>query len=474
MRRRSLLVTAGSLLTVSGCLGSDDPHATRTERSPERATDTTTSTDNAATADGTSADDVTLEVTTQRYVVEAPRVQRGAGPVSPDDVVAESDLPAVLRDALVEARSGQFETDSVSEDLLEAIDVFRSVGRVYTFDPYVSLDDTPYEFDPSVPVFTAHLVPDVDDHDPDRTVHYESVEGNDALEDFVGTLTVSTAHDDHSTYRMSVPPESVLEFVEPYDYIEDSAGVGRIETEWVDPGPPYTIDVRELTEVDFYGDPVADGESLPADQREYLESIVASERLAHLLPPGRHQYRSDDPPPTNLRSFSLDGERSTPYVRLEDTIYQFFPDEFRPETVPVTLATEPATSGDGPPRFTLTATVDEGIDDELKISARGGLPAVLGAETESGHVVVRGLEHDPYHWSEREEPPTGRYITNEERARLSPGGSVSATYELPASLSAGTHALWGQFEVFARSAGLDGSSRLWTYPFEVRVTVGGE
>lgn len=251
------------------------------------------------------------------------------------------------------------------------------------------------------------------------------------------------SHDDHSTYRMSVPPESVLEFVETHDYIEDSTGVGRIETERIDPGPPYTIDVRELTEVDLYGEPVADGGSLPADRREFLESIVTSDRLTHLLPPGRHQYRSDDPPPTNLREFSTGGDRPTPYVRLEGDVYQFFHHEFRPERVPVNLATEPATPGDGPPRFTLTATVDDvGVDEKLKISARGDLPAVLGATTESGHVVVRGLEHDAYHWSEREVPPTGRYITNEERARVSPGGSVSATCELPASLSTGTHALW--------------------------------
>ena len=220
-RRDFLAATAGGVSWLAGCGAWGRGPGTDTPRSSPPGTT------GRGTRDESDRIDVALE--TSRYLVRAFEQRPAERAIDREDVVPASDLPDDLRNALRSARDGGYETEAVSEELLAGIDRFRHNGRGYRFEPYVSLDGTPYAFDPTVPVFLARLDLGVDDPDPGRTVGHDDLERfDDPVRDFVRTMAAYTAESPRDEYRVSVVPPSVRAFLDRYEYVRDPEDVGRI------------------------------------------------------------------------------------------------------------------------------------------------------------------------------------------------------------------------------------------------------
>lgn len=469
-RRHFLLLAAGGVSGLAGC------GAWGREASPDAPGSPSPGTTDAGPGDDAGRIEVGVE--TARYLVTAYERTPAHRAIEPDAIVPESHLPDPLRSALESARADGYETDDVSEALLAAVDRFRRHGPGYRFEPYVRLDGTPYAFDPTVPVFVARLEFDVEDADPARAVGYDDLERFDEpVRDFVRTIGAFTAESPRDAYRISVVPPSVRTFLDRYEFVDDPGSVGRIETERVDPGPPYSIELRELTTEDLWGRPVLDGGSLPDDLRRFLAAAAASDRRAPVHPPLRSEHRTDEVPEAYFdRLRSDDGSRLDPYVALDGTVYAFRVRDVDRSKLPAEVSVTAGSSEDRP-SFTVEVVPSEAgpkpdVEGTVEFESRGTLPSVLWVETGADRHLLPSDAYESIRWEPAEEPSAvDRRVRNVARESISPGDELTATYRVPDGVPAGTHRAWGRFDVKWTDAATGRRYPRLAYPFQVVLTV---
>lgn len=490
MRRRALLTTVGcTVVGVAGCTGGTDRTDTPRDESPTE-TDRPTATGGPTTtdADGTetpgepettdtpTADGpdgpIDVEFRQVEYVASAFPVSASRG-IDPDHVVPEDEIPTALRDALLVAREdGRFETDSVSEDVLAAIDEFRG-SHSGTLYPYVELDGSNYEFDHTTPTFVAELADeDLDEYDEDRLLPADErwdVEPEE-VEAFVRTLTASGTHVPRAEYRRSILPDAVAEFIERYDYLEDHQGVSRIRTTVRHEDPPHAIEVTALTEADMWGRPVVDESELEDQLVAFFERVLESEHRAPTLPStDRSLYYADDVPD----SYSDLVEDDAPYVRLDDTVYAFGAGQPVYDGVPVDLSIE---EGDDRREFTVTVSpapenADSAVQDNFTFTGPGALPTVLWVTHDDQRHLLDSPAYERAKWRPRDTSPDGDPLPiNQVLETASPRDEIAATYAVPEALPAETYVSRGLFNI-SWSVPDQTEGRYAAYPFELLITV---
>lgn len=466
-RRHLLMLTAGGLAGTAGCSSLGDPDSSSVS---DPTGNQTPSEPNPPRVD--------VELETAQYLIysyEHPPEDRA---IDPDSIVPESDLPDPLQTALNGALDGGFETDEVSEALLTAIDQFRFHGTSYRFEPYVQLDKTPYAFDPDVPEFVAHLERDIDGADPARTVDHDALEQfEEPVKEFVRTIGAFTPGSPYDEYRVSVLPPAVETFLDQYEYVGDPRGIGRIVTERIDPAPPYTIDLAELTIEDLWGRTVIEEESLDEELLRFLKTAVASERRAPLHHPFRSEHRADRVPETYFDQFERpDGSHRNPYGKLDGTVYEFEITEIERSKLPVDVSVQ-AIPSDNKSTFSVTITPSEAkskpaMRGAADFETRGALPSVLWVETDADRYLLSSDRYDSIKWeSSGGSRNDGEQIRNLDQASLSLNDELSATYRIPDSVPAGTYNVWGGVSVSWRDARTDTQYPKMAYPFQIRTTI---
>lgn len=463
-RRRFLSVAVGALTGVAGCSSDGDPSTVRAPTTVEPTTASPTPTTEHAPR-------LAVSIETSRYLVRSSAQDQEQRAIQPDDITPLGDIADPLRSALETAVEGGLETDEVSEELLAGIDRFRHHGGGYSFDPYFSVNGTPYAFEARVPLFVAELDLDVEAPDPDRTVTQDDLDGlAEPAADFVRTLGAYGTMVARDEYRVSVVPSSVEALLEHYDYLRDPGGVGRIVTERVDPGPPYTIHADELTAEEIWGRPVLRADALPGDLRRFVRTVVTSDRRALVYPASRTEYRTDELPAGYDAHLGPDrGPGSGPYVEQGGTMYAFRVTEVRREHVPLGVAVASA----GPDAFELTVAPSEAgpkpaVDGPVAVASTWSMPGPLWVHAgEDRHrldlveAVIRGPDDE------------ARFVENAETASIPVGGALSATYRVPPAVPPGTYRAWGLVRVDWVAAESGRPSPTWPFPFQVVLTVPG-
>ncbi len=477
MHRRTLLAVASSVLAgVTGCI--TDSGDTEARSVPNASSTDADDSSTAAKTDGPETDDapaasVSVELQTVEYVVKSyqPSPDRG---IDPDDVVHEDDVPAALREALYDARDGGFETDSVSGGMLSGLDEFRSHANG-TLYPYVRLDGTRYEFDPSFPTFVAELGEEtLDDYDADRLLPEDAQSDveSDAVRDFVRALTAQGTHLPRTEYRRSVVPDAVEGFLDEHDYLEDYNGVSRIRTEVRHADPPHTIEIRELTDEDRWGRPVIDESELDDDVLAFFEHALESDHREQVTSsPHRRHYFTDDVPESY---FDVVGERGLPYFRLDGTVYSIAAGSPEYDSVPVSVSVD-----DGAPGREFTVTVspapenaDATVEDSFTLTSRGALPSVLSVTHEGERHLLDSPDYDRSRWRDAPDDPDRDWRANNQVLETAdPGNEFSATYAVPDELPRGTYVSRGEFNI-SWSLPDQTEGEYAGYPFELFITVG--
>ncbi len=469
-RRRYLGLVTGVMAGLAGC-GSNISPKRDTTPSPTPAPVTQSSTPTQTpTPTG-----VTADINLSRYLVRSFCQTLEQRAITPEDITPLTEIEDPLRSALRTAIKDEFRTDSIAEALLVGIDQFRHYGGSYRFHPYISVDGTPYIFDPTVPVFTAHLEGDLEDPDPERTAGPDGIDRfPEPVQQFihtVGAFGVEVARDE---YRISVIPEPLADFLDTYEYVQSPANAGRIVTERIDPGPPYTITAHKLTAEEIWGRPIIGAEELSTDLREFVEAVVASNRRAAMYSPMESEYRTDTIPPAYGSRLSYEhGPGSGPYVTLNGTHYAIRVTEIPREKLPVEVT---ATSV-GERSFSVTVQPSDAgpkpsIEGQVELEARGALPSVLWIQTNSDRYLLESDSNENIRWTDSavSDGPERR-IRNIARTEIPPDGQVAATYRVPADVPAGTYEAWGLVRVQWTKAESGRRYPSFPYPFRVGLSV---
>lgn len=459
MNRRTLLATlGGSFIGFAGCASVTDTAPTPAgNRTPTAGADTDGQPSTETPTETYTS--VSVELRRVEYVVNAFQVAPGRG-INPDDIVPEEEIPNGLLEALHEARDGGFETESISDALLTAIDQFRS-STTGELNPYVELAGTNYEFDPVVPIFVAELQDgSLDDYDEDRLLRADErwdLE-SEAVQTFVRALTADGTHVPRSQYRRSVVPDAVTEFLDEYDYLEDQQGVSRITTTDRHADPPYTITLDELTPEDMWGRPVVEETDLDDELVTFFDRVLDSKHRKPALPsPDRWQYFTDAVP--NAYSDAVEEYESPPYFRLDGAVYSIAVGQPRYDRVPVSVSIEEADASDR--AFTLTASpAPEKLDDEIEgpftFTSRGALPSLLWIVHDGDRFLLN---------SDQDGPPD-----NEALETIHAGDSLSVSCTVPDDLPEGQYVSRGQFglswSIPDQTPGEHG-----LFPFELLITI---
>jgi hypothetical protein len=317
----------------------------------------------------------------------------------------------------------------------------------------------------------ASLDTTVENAEPDRTITHGDLDDlPEPAADFVRTLGAFSTMVARDEYRISVVPPSVEALLNQYEYIRDPADVGRIVTERVDPGPPYTIRASELTADEMWGRPVLAAAELPAELRRLVETVVTSDRRRLVYPDTRTEYRTDDLPPSYGEYLGPDqGSGSGPYVELDGTMYAFRVTEINREHVPLAISAMP----NGAETFELTIAPSEAgskptIDGPVEIESTWAVPGPLWIHADGDRyriervdAVVRDLAAED-----------ASAVEEAEMVPVPADGGLIATYQVPADIPPGTYRVWGLVRVSWVDAESDRPSPpSWPFPFQIVLTV---
>jgi len=360
MHRRTVLAAAGAAaIPLGGCLGTAEEGAT-----------------------------VSVELSPKRYLAGALRPEAAnQREVEPGDVRELAELPEPLRAAIEAAVDGGFERQTVSPDLLRAIDSLR--GRSMTdrvARPYVRVDGRVYVFEPEVPELLVEPGPAATPANESavfdaRDFHERAEEFDPAVGELVQALKYNGPNAPRVPHSRSSVPETVRDFLERYDYLEDARGVFGLEVTWRHTEPPYRIAVREITDEDRYGRRIVDASALSSAVRSFCESAVAASTRRPSPP-----FLPDSVPDAFFETLQPEGSvREDPFVRLDGTVYYVGVTRAEYERVPVDVAVEPRSPGtDDRPGFTVRLSVTDGGDttavaagEPVELFGHAGLPGVL-------------------------------------------------------------------------------------------------
>lgn len=473
-RRQVLGLTASCLVGAAGCSGLQPG-----SRSEQPNQDATASPSPTTSPYGSSRLDV--EVATARYRVFAKEQRLVDRAIEPAEIVPASELSEPFRSALRAAIDGRYRTEDVPEEVLASIDRFRTNSLGYLFRPYVEFDGTAYEFDPEVPEFVAWLDAVDDQPDPAKTVVQEDLVAlDDAVQDLVRTIGVYSTHSPRDEYRISVVPDAVRSFLDEYDYVGDAGGYWRIRTERIDPGPPYTIEVRELTSEDLWGRAVVQDAALSQDLRQFLDAVVTSEKRAPVHHPLRTEHRTETIPDAYFDRFpAVPDDGRDPYANLDGTLYSFRVQEVDRADIPAAVSVTTDPSGNQP-SFTVTITPSEAgpkpaFEGAVRVRSKGALPSVLWIETEDDRQLLPSDVYETVRWHPAEDAhPADRRVRNVARDELARDEEIAATYQVPDAVPAGTHRIWGSFGVSWQDVTRDREVPYVEYPFQIVASVPGQ
>lgn len=357
-RRRFCRVAGAAAITLGGCVGSANDMAT-----------------------------VSVEFRPKRYLAGALRPEAAnQREVEPGDVRDLSDLPEPLRAAVAAAVDDEFERQTVSPDLLEAIDQLRGRSMTDRVErPYVRVDGRVYVFEPKVPEMLVEPGPAATPANESavfdaRDFHERADEFDPAVEALVSALKYNGPNAPRVPHSRSDVPDAVEKFLERYDYVEDTEGVFRIAVTWRHTEPPYRIEVREFTDEDRYDRRIVDAADLSPEVRSFCESVVAAIDRQPSPP-----FLPESIPDEFFEMLQPTGSiRTDPFVRLDGTVYYVGVTRAEYEQVPVDVAIEPhKTPTDDRPGFTVRLSVTDG----------GAATDVVAGEPVElfGHAVVPGV-----------------------------------------------------------------------------------
>jgi hypothetical protein len=451
--RRLLLVSLGAAVTpsVTGCLDSID---------------------NDSTATGDTTAPLSVDPQTVQYLVAISEARKRG--VEANEITPEDEIPEPLRGVLSEARDDGFETNSVSESLLAAIDQFRT-RYSGSLKPYVRLDGVDYEFDPSVPTTVVALTDkESSEYDTERLLG-DTERGrieSDAVTEFVRTLTARGANSARSSYRRSVLPDAVGAFLDEYGYIEDLHGIGRIETTYRNAEPPHTITLRELTNEDRWGEPVVTDTELDDELVAFFEQARASEHRWYTTTPDGPVVDYTDSVPAAYFDL-VDETESVPHIQLGETVYRIAVRQPAYDRIPVTISVDEHDAGAR--EFTILISpapepTETEIEGTITVSADGVLPSILRITTDSDRYLLDSPSYSTVDWASPTDAEADRRPTNEVQDTVTSDDEIAATYTVPEGLSSGTYHSWGEFGV-SWNVPYRGHPVNRVYPFKLQITI---
>ena len=488
MRRRPLLaLIASSAAAVAGCSGNDGEEAThtRTDAPDPGPTPTNSETPEPGPTETETADSTALDVGVEpvEYLVETRRPTTG---ITHGSLVPFDDIPQILQEPLQQAVEGGYETEEVSRELLAAIDTFRTYEYATEFEPYVRIDGTAYEFEPTVPTFVASLPAAteetiVEESDPDRTFTwaFDHEFDSPAVETFVHVVAWrgNSANNRHE-YRRSALPDPVEAFVSQYDYVEDEYGISELETEWRHEDPPYTLEAHELTP-----DMRWDREVLAVSGMEPLLGSTVREVLAspHREPATESQSHhinvSHDLPEQFVETFTESARsEQVPFVQREGDVYEIRVEETTPDLVPVSLSSTVVGDDTGTEAIELSVAVETDgraaiSEPEVRLYSRGATPTVLWIRADGErHLLDSDAYADDMWESAPDDPALDRRLGTSASATITPDSPLTAAYEIPADLPPGTYHSDGLFTV---EWDVSGQLREAAYPFRCTIAIPG-
>lgn len=376
MHRRTVLAAAGAAaLPLGGCIGSAD--------------------DGAA---------VSVEFLPQRFIAGALRPEAAnQREVEPGDVRELAELPEPLRSAIEEAVDGGFERQTVSADLLRAIDRLRGRSMTDRVErPYVRVDGRVYVFEPKVPEVLVEPGPAATPANESavfdaRDFHERADEFDPAVADLVGALKYNGPNAPRVPHSRSYVPDAVENFLDRYDYLEDAEGVFRIDVTWRHTEPPYRIEVREFTDEDRYNRRIVDAADLTPEVRAFCESVVAASNRRPSPP-----FLPESVPDGFFETLQPTGTiRKDPFVRLDGTVYYVGVTRAEYERVPVDVAVEPRSPGDGDrPGFTVRLSVTDGgaatdvvPGEPVDLFGHAGIPGLLWIEHDGEFHILNSEDY---------------------------------------------------------------------------------
>jgi len=487
VRRRTLLALAGSAIAgLAGCAGDSDSGST--DGTPTETPDgTPTATpDESADADspagGVSAG---VALSTAPYLAGAVPVDEVEYQREENTPQPRSEFPATFADAVREAqdRGGELVIEDPAEELLTALDrITKPRTNIRWSEPVVRLEGAAYVVEPKLPVLEVRLDEErLEEADPDRTVSYEDEFDHEAVESLVETIAWNgTPETARGSFKRSLVPDEVGAFLDSYEYVEDERGISPIVVERHNWEPPYTIELREFTAEDRWGREIHSAQSLDADLRQFLETVVAS-GTGFASPP----FVTDDVPASYFETLAPDRGGERPLVRVDGTVYRVNVSEGAHETLPITVTAESAEpTADGLARFGLTVEVTDdkpGVDvapgEPVALHSGIGLPSALWVEhggeyhllNSDRYEVPVASEDGGKSWSLAVDHPGVEEVAVSEE--LSVGDELAATYVVPGTVPAGSYTLAGSFGALWQANPDDHNRTDGAYPFEVELTL---
>jgi hypothetical protein len=477
MHRPALLaLTATALAGAAGCNadghgGTDTTPTTEPTDSPRPRTE--------ADATPTPRGSLQVELEHVKYGPMAYRVTESSG-IAPDEIVPIEAVPSPFRAPLQAAVDGGYETDDVSKGMRAAIDEFRRYART-DIGPYVRIDGTSYEFDARVPTFVAWLADEnAADPDPERVLGEDERRfDSDAVDAFVRSLRARGTHVFRNEYRACVVPAGVGECLDQYDYITDYKATSPIRTERRNTEPPFTVEVRPLTDEDLWGRPIVDGADLAPEVRSFLRTVIDSDHRSPAQLPNRSVYFADEVPSAALSLHDRWDEAQ--YYRIAGGVYGFGVGSSDYESVPVRVTVEehPAADSNEAPAFTVTAIPDAeaangpvATDGTFTFTGEGGLPSVLWVTHDGERIRLPSDAYERDKWrTVADAPSDDPRPVNEVLVVTDHGEPLAATYRIPDALPPGTYVSRGLFRVSWNIPGQTPGGH-GSYPFRLRITLG--
>jgi len=489
-----LLTLAGSVLAgLAGCTGASDSDSNGTPTPTADGTPTPTPEEtSAATPDG--ATDESSEETVNGWTAAVDISQAsyvvGAGPAESHSGLSRREqepkpietLPEPIADALEEAQEGGFETDKPDESLLAAIDEIRLHPHHHVSELNIQIDDTAYVADLQLPELEVKLDDEtLEEYDDERAFgEDDSADDEDVSKLLHQVAPPGSPQLTRMPYIRAQVPAEIEAFLESYDYVEDYRGVSPIVVERHNWDPPYTIELREFTDEDRWGQEIHDADEPEDDLRQFIEAVLESGGGIESPP-----FVTDDVPASYFETVPVESEGgvSSPLFRIDDTVYYVNVSEASHEIMPITVTAETVEpTEDGLARFSLTVEVTDQkpdvtveTDEPVRVRSRVGLPTPLWISDDGEYHLLYSDRYEVPVVSDGDDAswslPAGfqdRYETAVGQD-MSVGETLTGTYIVPETVPEGPYTLAARLTASWYQDTDDCSTIRGIYPFTVEL-----
>lgn len=464
-RRRFLraMTALASTTSVAGC--------TRFTRADSGDTQLTTS--KPTTSENTTQARVRSHLTRESYLAKAFLLPQDRFNHPKGDSVPLTDLDKEVREAIRTAiDSPPYTTQNGSDTLKDGIDDVH----------LVAYEDTVWNIDHTFPTVTIHLDTEIPTNEAveDRTVSYDSdvVRSNDAIAAVVGKIAPIGVQRAPEPFETTHLDPDVQDFLDRYDYIETSKGVGELVVIRTNRSPPHTVRAREATDEELYGRSIRKANDYGPPTRDLINRLLVAKNRKT---PTNHQDRIHTIYPDEVpREFARDIDQGSNYVRVDDEFYGFDIRHVHWDDLPIKFqATVLGENHETENPVDIQLSVLNPTENTVQLQMAGIAPfGVLWAYGPDGEQV---LWNDGYDQTENVTIENGQVIPGQlDEENLRPGQTQSGTYRLGRDSStvdeppkSGTYAvlgtIWAKWPPYEDAKKYDWRSQLFPYTLTIEV-----